>query len=471
MAGVLSFALGLETSAFASALDAAGSRLIAFIGVGKLAEAVFAGVWAAIERGGQLVDLSNRTGVAVASLYQLQEAFKAVGLDANAVPSVVNRLQKSLSGIGEMGESTKEAFDALGLSMTDLKGMDSAKALQAVVAAMNQLPQGQRLDAAIRIFGRENGQNIVQLSRDTEEFGRVMADSAGEAAVFSRTAAAFDNLGDTIARIKGHVSGMFAGIAEGVVPTLQSVADALKSIDLVAVGQNISTMMAGAFQAFQEGKISVLIADTIIFGFQAAVDMMPGIFGKLGAILLRIFEYPLSYLQAGLEYNIQRFLEMVANTPLLGASLGLDGFKAQSFDEVFAERQAAGLKFNYGTGEFGIDQVDAAASESMNDGLASVKNRWEGLFGEFADYASRAPSAAPAESSSTTDATSSVDTAGGGKIKKTDATALERMGFMVNGGAADIQRQTANNTRELVQINRRIENHLRPGPKTSTVND
>jgi hypothetical protein len=452
MAGVLSFALGLETSAFSGALDRAGNRLLAFLSIGKLVSETIEGVWGAIERGGALNDLSARTGESVATLYELQEAFKVVGISSDSVPFMINRFNKSLSGVGDMGEKTVGAFDALGLSMDDLKKMDAPAQLSAVAEKLALLDKGSGMDVASRLFGREGAANMMQLTRDVQSFRETLAESAREAAVFARNAAAFDKLGDTITRLKGSLSGMFAGIAEGVVPTLQGVADALNQIDLVAIGQNIGTMFTGAFQAFREGKLSMVIADSIVAGFEMAVAMLPGVFQKIGTMLLKMFETPLIYFQSVLEASIQGFMAAIGDIPGIGKATGLAGFQPQTFGDIVKDRKATGLEFF--TEGNGLDQMNQSANEAMAAGMDKVKTEWAALFGEFADFASRAPETpSPWKPKDTNVPTTT--TTGDSKPQKPDVTALEKMGFIFNGGSSvDPTKQTANNTKTLVDIGR-----------------
>jgi len=447
MAGVLTFALGLETSAFASGLDRAAGRMVAFLSVGKLLSETVEGVWGAIERGGALQDLSARTGETVGNLYQMQEAFKVVGISAESLPGMINRLNKSLSGVDEMGKKTEGAFAALGLSVEDLKGLDAPGQFEAVSGALAGLDKAAGMDVASRLFGREGAANMMQISRDAEGFKQTIADSAREAAVFARNAAAFDKLGDTITRVKGSLSGMFAGIAEGVVPTLQGVVEALQKIDLVAIGQDIGTMFSGAFQAFREGKLAELIGDTIVFGLSAAAVMAPGIFQKIGVALLKALETPLIYLQAGMEFVVQKFMEFIGKIPKIGKAAGFDGFKAQSMADILTERKGKGAEFF--TEGMNLTEMNKSANDSLKMGTDSLKEQYSMLFSKLGGFAARAPKS---EVASTALSKSTVPDFVSTNYQKPDVTSLEKMGFIFNGGGAnDPAKGTERNTKSLVE--------------------
>jgi hypothetical protein len=289
-----------------------------------------------------------------------------------------------------------------------------------------------------------------------------MKDASREAAVFARNAAAFDKLGDTFTRIRGHLSGLFAGVAEGIVPTLQSITDQLNKLDLVTIGQNIGIMFAGAFQAFREGKIAELIGDTIVAGFQMAVDIIPGLFAKLGVVLLKVFEQPLIFLQAGLEYIIQLAMEGIGKIPGVGKATGLNNFTAQDFGQIWDERRKKGFEaFVEGNN---IQNMDRAASDSITVGIDDIKGKWADLFKEFSNFAARGPQTV-ADAAPKSGAAAATAAAGIGD--KVSGNALERLGFIFNGGAAlDPAKQTVQNTRrigDLLTTTNKLLGAMKPG--------
>lgn len=444
MAGVLSFALGLETGAFSSGLDRAAGRLFAFISAGKLLETVLEGVWGAIERGGALTDLSARTGESVADLYRLQEAFKVVGLEADSVPSIINRFNRSLSGVGETGQRTDQAFAALGLSMESLRRMDAPAQFDAVARAMAGLDRASALDVGFRLFGREGGDSIVQIARDAQGFRAALADSAQEAQVFARNAAAFDNIGDSLTRIKGKVGGLFAGLAASIAPEVQKVEDYLKSIDFVGIGQQLGTVITGAFQAFREGKLSLLIAETIQFGFEAGFASIGPVLQKFGVTLLKLIETPLTYLQAGFQFMEEKMMEWVSRlADSIGIPNAISGFKASSFGNILDQTRRDGVSFF--TPGNNIAALNQSANDALKEALSKVGADWKELFGTFADFASRAPK--NEAGANPLSPTNGVAPASFGD-QKLQVSNLEKIGFIFNGtGGVDPARQTADNTR------------------------
>lgn len=450
MAGVLSFALGLETSAFSSALDRAGGRLFAFISAGKLLETVLDGVWSAIERGGALTDLSARTGEAVSDLYRLQEAFKVVGIEADSVPGMINRLNQSLSGVGEMGQRTDSAFAALGLSMNDLKRLDAPQQFNAIIASLAKVDNASGIGLASQIFGREGAGNIMQLTRDAQSFRATLADSAAEAQVFARNAATFDEIGDSLTRIKGKVGGLFAGLAASIAPEIQKVENYLKTIDFVGIGQQLGTVISGAFEAFREGKLSLLIAETIQFGFEAGFASIGPVLQKFGVTLLKLIETPLTYLQAGFQFMEEKMMEWVSKlADKLNIPNAISGFKASSFGDILDQTKRDGVSF-FTQGNT-LDSLNQSANDALKDALSKVGADWKELFGTFADFAARAKQGSIIQSPEK--ATPAVAPL----FQKLDVSNIERMGFVFNGRgiAQDYNKDTAQHTKDAVSELRR----------------
>jgi hypothetical protein len=459
-AGVLQFSLGLTTGGFLGALDKTLGKVAAFTGgLTAMAQPLIA----AIERGGELNDLSARTGESVDSLYRLQEAFKVVGISTEALPGMINRFNKSLSGVGEMGENTKEAFAALGLSVDDLKKLDAPGQIGAVVKQLGKLDKTSAMDVASRIFGREGAGNIMQISRDAAAFNQTMKDSAREAAVFKRNAEAFDKLGDTITRVKGQLSGMFAGIAEGVVPAIQMIADALSKIDLVSIGQEIGKVLTAFTQAFREGTLIDLIAEVIKTGLKigwgSLFTIVPAIFAKIGYALLKVFETPLLYFQSGLEWAIQKAMQGIGKIPGIGKATGLSGFQAEDFGSIYAQRKEEGLKFNVGFGEFGMSDIKDSSNQFMAEGLRNIKAISQPLMSMFDGLVSRAPKGEQARKREKPGSEPPLLD----QKYKFESTAFEKMGFVMGGQGNPMKR-----TEDLLQLIVRNTAKINSGPIAQT---
>jgi hypothetical protein len=228
MSNRLEYSLGLATSNFLGPIVGANQALELFgkaiSGIGAVAGRVFS----QIERGGSLWDLSNRTGESVENLFKLQFAFEQSGVAAGNVGNTLLRFQKSLSGVGEMGENTAEAFAALGLSVEELRGISAPEALLKVFEALNKLPRESATGVASTLFGRGAAGDVLQLARDSKDVGENLKYSAEQAKLFQANAKAFDAFGDALGRIKLQVDGIFANLAAEITPALNAIGPAIE---------------------------------------------------------------------------------------------------------------------------------------------------------------------------------------------------------------------------------------------------
>jgi hypothetical protein len=485
MNGMLSFALGLNAGAFTGALANAEGKLKGFIGsalklpgvgtaiagllgsVGSTA-AVVAGVMDAIDKGAELEHLSKRTGVAVEDLYRLEKGFKAAGLSAEDVSPALFLMQKALGGINEMGESTVDMFQRMGLDITALKSMKGPEQLKAVLGAINKLNQEGAAKAASTIFGRNQAGNMIQLARSTEEFSAGMNKSAEQAKIFARNAAAFEKVERSLGQLKSKTAGLFAGLAEGLAPALQTVLDFLNQIDLTKVGEQLGRIFTAFIQAFKEGKLVDLIVATFKMAFDAVVAIAPAAFLKLGVVLLRVFETPLEYLQAGIEYAVQQAMEQIGQIPIIGDKAGLSDFKADSWDEILKQRRETGAEY-FMPGN-NLQASEDAVNDFWESQKATLAEKWKDYAAVVDGFVSRAPKGSDEKKGP---GGAKLDDAKESHIKGSD-DALTKIGFVFGnriGGTADIARDTADNTRRTADGVDLLVQHFQGGGNGSPLPD
>lgn len=470
MAGTLAYKLTLDGGSFDSVVTRAITRIggltAGFIGLREIVDRV----WQQIERGGALVDLSNRTGAAVGDLYQLQEAFSIVGIGAESVGPIILRLQRSISGFGAAGENTAAIFGSIGLNIQELQRLNAPEQLSRIAEALNKIPDSQRVAVSAGIFGREGAGNIVQLSRDLEGFNDTLKQTRTEAALFALNANAFDKLGDTITRAKGAFNGLFAGIAEQITPLLQRLADTAQ-FDWIGLGRGIGTFIRAAFGAFESGNLSLMIADSIRLGFETAVDFIPGIFEKLGAMVFKVFQGPLVLIQSYIDWQIQRLAQLGSvlgnlNNPVaLGANLLAASQSTANFAEIFAKNKATGPQFDFGSGQFGIEDINNDANKRLSVASEAFRERWKEFWGKIEDYAGTIPL------DQTTLATKAkgVGDTFTGAAGKVEASSLEKLGFILSGSRSfDPALRTANNTERIAVATETLAKNSNPVGRTNS---
>jgi len=314
-------------------------------GVGSIT-AIMAGMKGALDLGGEMVDLSNRTGVAVESLYGLRLAFKDAGVDAEKLGPYVNKMQKALaSSVG--GGKEANVLKGMGLDPQSLASMDSGQAFAQIGNAISQLPNStERAAATMALFGKSSGE-LLQVFMDPNfksagnisETARLLGENAG----------IFEKASDSLGRVGPKLQGLFVGMASGMTGLLDSLANGIDGIDLSGIGQKLGNVIGNFSTDFsgEWSKIVQFIGDTIglVFskdGLSVILDSFYYIGSQIKDFLIRTFKTPLDYMEAGLQKAVESAMEMVGKIPVLGDKLGLKGFKATSFDQILGEVQSRG---------------------------------------------------------------------------------------------------------------------------------
>jgi hypothetical protein len=104
----------------------------------------------------------------------------------------------------------------------------------------------------------------------------------------------------------------------------------------------------------------------LISGFASATQVMLG-------YLMKVFQTPIIYFQAGIQTAIEKLLEGLGKIPMLGEKLGLKDFKAGSFSDNKKDIEAQG-GLGFGAGGKGADQMIQEGKKGFADALATVTN-------------------------------------------------------------------------------------------------
>lgn len=303
----------------------------------------------AFDLGGSLSDLSAQLSEPVGSLMVLKQAFQDTGVGAEALGPRLNIMRKALAGIDEDGKPTAKMFQQLGLSVDGIKGMSAKDQLGAIGGAIRGLASpAEQTAAAMAIFGRSGG-NMLGLFKDPAALEAAAKSLGGLPALMDRNAAAFDAVSDRIGRIKEKGKGLWAGIAEGLLPLADSLTTMLDGIDLTAIGRKIGAFLGTTVELFRTAPLGQVVKDLLVIGFGEALNWIATGFMKLGGLLWEALSTPLSYLSAGFTKVIQEIIALIGKIPGVGKALGIDGFKAESFDAIRQNAKAVYMEFaDYG---------------------------------------------------------------------------------------------------------------------------
>jgi hypothetical protein len=366
------------------------------------------GVTGIFDMGDELKTLRDRTGASIPFIMDLQKAFKGVGMSGDAVGPMLSTMQRSLTGVNSEGEPTNKMFARLGLKTEELSKMDPGTAFKTIGTKIAGLASpAERTAASLAIFGKAGGGMTAIFADD--EFGKIGTNLTGSAQIMADNADTFAKISIALRSSGATFKDFFVQIAGKVGAPLLAIMEAFQGGDFLAgIGEKIGsvlgdglTIFANAikegkvFELFQTGLEGVVMmgADLMARGFSAAVQtiiemwnnglLKEGIGGLISGFasatqvmlgyLMKVFQTPIIYFQAGIQTAIEKLLEGLGKIPMLGEKLGLKDFKAGSFSGNKKDIEAQG-GLGFGAGGKGADQMIQEGKKGFTDALSTVTN-------------------------------------------------------------------------------------------------
>lgn len=384
--GLLSAAAGLGAAGGVIGGLIAGGITTAFSAVSDFASNLG-------EVGGRLVDMSDRTGISVEALAELDHAAQMSGTSLEAVEGGLTKMGVKLVDAAGGSKTAVAAFDAIGVSVSELQSLSPDQQFAVIAEELSKIEDpGARAAATMDIFGK-SGADLIPLMKDGAKGIQSFREEAKKLGrVSGEDARALDDLGDTFGTVQAAMSNAANTTAAAFAPALTDLAQAIipvaswfgetaRAVAPVVTGfgravsevYNLSTAMdllngAGVMIEESFGSIGTaftatiagLSADfgemfgTVTQGFQGLFDAIAA--GDMGAA----FEVQI----ATINVLWQQGLEM----------LGVD------WVEIWATIQDT---FNQASGNIQMAWIDWTSSLAgfWNDLVATVRDIWDRFTG------------------------------------------------------------------------------------------
>lgn len=277
IAGKASASVAGHFAKMAGAVLAVGA---AFVGVRAAAQSFSA----AIALGGQLNDLSARTGESAGNLLILRRAFENAGAGADSVGTTINRLQRAIVEAGQGGKEQAEAFATLGLNIEELKNQTPTEQLQSVAQALSRVStDSDRTALAMQLLGRSGGELIPLLRAMGVELDVAKAQLGSAPDVINKVSQAFDTIGDNFGAIGEKSTEFAAGLLEKLAPALAEITTNIANIDAAGFGRALS----GYIEETMRWLNASLGLSTALENVRTAIDGITS--GKIGDGLSLMF--------------------------------------------------------------------------------------------------------------------------------------------------------------------------------------
>jgi hypothetical protein len=238
------------------AAEAAMAGIRAAINLAKGAVDEFA---AALDLGGRLTELAERTGEAEGNLLLLERAFVNTGAGAEQVGPTINKLQKFMEDAAQGGTTQTAAMDKLGISLTDLQGKTPIEQMQIFADRLAGIQDpGQRAAVAMAVFGEEGAKLLPLLTDFSGSINEADGQLGSMVEVMNENARVFKEVDTKVKAVKEKFLEFASGILSEAIPAVDGIVTALSKIDAAKIGKELASAFIGGNDAMN--------------GFQAAVD-------------------------------------------------------------------------------------------------------------------------------------------------------------------------------------------------------
>ena len=336
MSGLGSVLGGLGTTLQTSAKLIAGLGL-AVAGVGL---AIGGMVFKASNAAGELLDLSNQTGIGIEKLQEMDFVGKQLGVSTDTMAGAFARLTKNM---GQAQNGNGEAFDAfkrLGIPVADMNGKlrDSEAVFQDALDALGGVGNETERDAlAMALFGKSAQDLNGLIEADSDEIANLTKAAHDMGAVMKEEdVKALEAFGDEIEGLKGGAKGMMGTLASAFLPGFMRITDMAKGYmkDLAGIlsGSNgdHGAMAAGIGGLLGRivNDVAAKLPDLATAGIGILQGIIDAIVGNLGALIPAVIQIISSLAQfivqnipmlitAGVEIIVALVNGLITQVPML----------------------------------------------------------------------------------------------------------------------------------------------------------
>lgn len=235
------------------------------------------------DMGGELLDLSQRTGISVESLSELGFAAEQTGADLGTVEIGIKKMQDTLVQAASGSQSAQTAFSRLGLSVADLAGLTPDQQLEKIAEALSQVRDpALRTSIALDIFGKSGTQLLPLLSEGAAGLQRYRQQANELGLVLStHDVQAADDFGDSLATLWKQVKVGAFNIGSALLPELQQLVQTGMRVVAAIVGwvrENKELIVTAA-----KVVLAVVAGGTALFALGQAIAAVGAVFGLLAS--------------------------------------------------------------------------------------------------------------------------------------------------------------------------------------------
>lgn len=197
--------------------------------VGAATTALISATVSASDYADEMLTMSTVTGISTDALQAYSYAAELVDVSMETLTGSMAKNVKSMANAAKGSEAYAEAYDRLGIAVTDANGnlRDGETVYWEAIDALGQMEEGTERDAlAMQLFGKsaqelnplieQGSDGIAKLTEEAKEMGAVMSQESLEA---------LGEFNDSIQRLKGGSEAAKNALGMVLLPQLQTLAD------------------------------------------------------------------------------------------------------------------------------------------------------------------------------------------------------------------------------------------------------
>ena len=349
--GTFTKAAGGIASSFMAFAGPLAAMAAGFMGARAASDAFFE----AVNKGGELAELSLRTGETAGNLAVLQRAFENAGMSADQVGTSINRMQRFIVEAANGGKSQIAVFDSLGLSYQNLAGLTPTDQMTTLARAISGVPDPARPAAsAMEVFGKNGGELLPILSNMDAELGNARSQLGSYPAAVDKAAVALDGISDAFKSVSSKAQEFITGALAELAPGIEDFLESVASADFTAWGQKLGEALGFAFDLFKGlwqnpseifslakdymVAMARLMGDSLVSAFQTAVEFFKnffvaawsgGVLEKMGEALKAAFDYSVKGFTAAMFNGFVTVMDLFENLWWNVTSDGTKSFAGQ----------------------------------------------------------------------------------------------------------------------------------------------
>jgi hypothetical protein len=345
------------------------------------------------EVGGRLVDMSDRTGVGVEALAELEHAATMGGTSLDALEGGLTKMGVKLADAAGGSKTAVAAFDAIGVSVTELQGLSPDQQFERIADGLAGITDpGARAAAAMDIFGK-SGADLLPMMKDGAKGIRDFREEAkGLGRITEEDARAVDELGDTFANVQTGITNAGVAIAASFAPVLNDLGQVLVPVvntlagAASTVGKMVSAMLAAnpPLTVLSSGLSSLGgMFDSVLTAMGPWGETIRTVLGDAGAGFSEMFGIASESFQGIVDALMAGDISAAFDVMVAGLNVAWQqGLAALGIDwvEIWATIQDT---FNQASGNIAVAWIDWTSSLAgfWNDLVATVRDIWDRFTG------------------------------------------------------------------------------------------